>query len=280
MPDKNKFLEREYSYPGEISGAFLLGLVESFGNSNLLNPQELNFDLYSVRPQNWYPYDYLMDALTLVQKLLPDSSSILFGAGVKFIETWYYQGPGKSSVFSGSEWIQVNDQTDGGYNSVVRGGAPSEIGWCKNIEVNEQEGYAFIENVMPLPPDYLAGVFYGGFLLFDDMVYFNTEIESITSDSSLNYPKTIIKLIFRPRNKAVSDQRLEELKNNEQSQCASLIEADEILWHYRHLSLLTEMREKYNQNITEILGKAFNNLRQSDEELLRSNHKLNLELML
>lgn len=116
------------------------------------------------------------------------------------MELWYWHGPGKDMIHSGMDWVYANKNGEG-YNSVAKGGSPEEIGWTRNLVTNEKEGFALVENVMPLRAEYLRGIYYGGFLLFDDMAFFNTEIYCESIDPKLPHHRTVIKLIFRPKNK-------------------------------------------------------------------------------
>lgn len=259
-------------YPGLISGAYLIGLVESFGNTKIIDPNCLPFDIDSVEPTGWYPYDYLIGTIRLSEKLLPDSSTILFWAGVRFMELWYWHGPGKDMIHSSMDWVYANKNGEG-YNSVAKGGSPEEIGWTRNLVTNEKEGFALVENVMPLRAEYLRGIYYGGFLLFDDMAYFNTEIYSESTDPSLPHPRTVIKLIFRPRNTNISDESYLDsaIKNH---RALSVAEAEDLLWRLQHLNTISKYREKHNRDITKILSDSFDELRKTKENLQLANDKL------
>lgn len=271
MINKNTNSEIE-SYPGLISGAYLIGLVESFGNTKIIDPHCLPFDIDSVEPTGWYPYDYLIGTIRLTEKLLPDSSSILFWAGVRFMELWYWHGPGKDMIHSGMDWVYANKNGEG-YNSVAKGGSPEEIGWTRNLVTNEKEGFALVENVMPLRAEYLRGIYYGGFLLFDDMAFFNTEIYCESIDPKLPHHRTVIKLIFRPKNKKISDELFSDAAIKKHG-ALSAAEAEEFLWRLKHSNTISKYREKYNRDITKILSDAFNELRETKENLQLANEKL------
>ena len=259
-------------YPGEISGAYLIGIVEAFGDTNIFDNNQLPFSIEDVKTSEWYPYQYLMDTTDLIEKLLPNSGSILFWAGVRFMELWYFHGPGKEMIHNSIEWVYGNENGEG-YNSVARGGTPNEIGWTRNLETNIDEGYALVENVMPLSPDFLKGIYYGGFYLFDDLAYFNTEIDSVTTSPELPFQRTVIKLIFHP-------QRSKRLPDETDIQAAAKLtppQITDLLWHHLHLHNISQLRDKYNQEITKMLSNALDMLRNKQKELRELNLKLKKE---
>lgn len=271
--DESSTSQESANYVGVISGAYLIGLLESFANTRIVDPKKLPFSISSLEPTGWYPYHYLTDTLRLTEQILPDSSSILFWAGVRFMELWYRHGPGREMLSSGMEWVFANEHGEG-YRSVAQGGTPNEIGWTKNLVTHPEEGYALVENVMPLRAEYLRGIYYGGFLLFDDMVYFDTEIYSESNDPELPHPRTVIKLLFRPKNKDISCQLLSNPIAIKNSVSMSPAENEEALWRIKHLQTLHNYREKYSRDLIGLLGKSLDELRHAKEHLQIINQDL------
>ncbi|URI07521.1 GGDEF domain-containing protein [Aquincola tertiaricarbonis] len=256
---------------GEVSGAFLIGMLQSFGATHILPPEQIPFPVEGLCAESWYPYDYLVKLNQLIEDQVPHSASILFWAGVRFIELWHRQGPGKHMVRSGLDWVYCNDR-GGGYHSVVRG---DNIGWCRNRLTDEAQGVAWIENVMPLSPAYLRGIFFGGFYLFDDMAYFNTEVESVTHDAALPFQCTVIKLIFKKANPAIPPARLAQLRSvGDVAGTLSAPEAEELLWRYRHQLNLSSLLSDYNENIADLTGRAFSSLHAITDQLAAANLQL------
>lgn len=257
--------------PGEVSGAFLIGMLQSFGATHILPTEQIPFPVNGLRAEAWYPYDHLVQLNRLIEEQVPHSDSILFWAGVRFIELWYRQGPGRHMIRSGLDWVYCNDK-GGGYNSVVRG---EHIGWCRNRLTDEAQGLAWVENVMPLSPAYLRGIFFGGFCLFDDMAYFNTEVDSVTTDAALPFQCTVIKLIFKKANPAISSNRLAQLRNRgEAAGHLSAQEAEELLWRYRHQLNLSTLLSDYNEHIADLTGRAFSSLHAITDQLAAANLQL------
>lgn len=259
---------------GEVSGAFLLGMLNSFGNVGILPLEQIPFSVKDISPTDWYPYDYLISLNDFIEEQVPHSSSILFWAGVRFIELWYWQGEGKDMINGSIDWLYCNHK-GGGYNSVVRG---REVGWCRNRFVDEAQGVALVENVMPISPAFLRGVFFGGFYLFDDLTYFNTEIESVSHDSSYPFQCTVIKINFKQPNPCIQAYRLAELRDQKvQLDSLTDYEANEVLWRYRHELNLSELKRAYHDYITELTEIAFKRLQQLKEDLASANMQLTLD---
>ena len=62
----------------------------------------------------------------------------------------------------------------------MRGGAPEEIGWCRLLSIDTEQGlFAVYDNVVALSPDYVRGVFYGGCILFEDMEYVDVQVDDV-----------------------------------------------------------------------------------------------------
>jgi hypothetical protein len=181
------------SAKGEVAGSFLLGLVASFEYLNIL-PRDLQIE--DLNPEQWYPYSMLVEILERIEKSMPYSEIIFFYAGVHFLRIWYENGPGKTMIHSGRDWLYAN-QESGGYNSVVRGGKKEDIGWCHLLSIDEEMGIAVYENVMPLSPDFVRGVFYGGCILFDDMEYIDVESMAEQYAPNLLFYKSITTVRYR-----------------------------------------------------------------------------------
>lgn len=187
---------RKSEAKGEVSGAFLLGLLHSFQNLNVLPNSEAFHEMGRLDPAGWYPYANFIDLLHEIRAEVPRADAILFRAGVHFIRLWYEEGPGKTMIHSGRDWLYAN-QESAGYNSVVRGGRKEEIGWCVLQEIDEENGFAVYENVMALSPEYVRGVFYGGCQLFDDMDYVDVSVETTGYPSNKEFTRFLVKVRFR-----------------------------------------------------------------------------------
>lgn len=273
MDNRTKPGRTNRTYIGQISGAYLLGLVGAFSNKLIIDPEMLPYDMSELRSDSWYPYDYLVQTINVVESLLPGSTSLLFWAGVRFMEIWYWDGPGKDMIFSSLDWIVANEHGQG-YSSVAKG-EPSEIGWTRNIETNIEEGYALVENVMPWGSEFLRGIYYGGFLFFDDLSYFNSEIVSQSQEDNLPHQKTVVKLTFKPKQEELSDERINDVLSGRCSLTHD--QTKELASRYKHISSLSNLRNKYNEDMNILLSDYSSRLKIMHQDLVLSNQKLALD---
>ncbi len=241
---------------GEVAGSFLLGLVGSFCNLNIIPQGGLMFDVDEIAPDHWYPYSMLMDALGAIERAFPGAKgNIFFRAGTHFIRVWYEDGPGKTMIHSGMDWLRAN-QESGGYNSVVRGGTPEEVGWSRLLSLDEAAGVAVQENVMPLLPDYIKGVFYGGCILFDDMDYVDVEETHEQYLPNPAFTRTIITIRYRLRNTAASaalDRKLDQF-GSDAGPALTETETQSLLWRCKGLAAQIRLDNAYYNDINPILA--------------------------
>lgn len=254
-------------------GAYLMGMIASFENTRVLDITNLPFDPASLNPESWYPFDYALSLGELIDNTLANSSSLLFWAGVKFMEIWYWQGPGKDIIFSSKDWVIANQQGDG-YNSVVKG-AINDVGWTKGLELNLEEGFALIESVMPWSAEYQRGVLFGGFMLFDDASLFNIEIVSSLKEPHLPFPRTVFKFTFR-----LKKDFSKNIDSNDSS--AKAVEylkgqVEELLTRENHKQRIYMLREQYIREMEFLLKNSVSELKKSRNKLLESNKQLSVE---
>lgn len=249
-------------------GAYLIGLIDSFNNTRILDIDKLPYDLTDLHPEQWYPFSYAHALATLIAETLPKGSSLAFWAGVRFIEQWYHQGPGKALIFSSLDWVVAN-QHGGGYGSVVQGEL-EQVGWTKGQEVDIEKGYALIESVMPWDAEYLKGVLFGGLQIFDDLSQFDVEVVSVSQEADLPFPKTIFKMSFKPK-KATLPQDNPKTSEDYQKQIAELLIIAE-----QKQKILT-MREQYIQETEFLLKSSVAQVKKAKNDLQEINKQLVIE---
>ena len=263
------------SASGQVAGSFLLGLVQSFQNLNSLPQGGMSLGLNEIDPAQWYPYKLLLDTLHDIEKRLP-SKHILFRAGINFLRIWYENGPGKTMIHSGLDWLHANNAS-GGYNSVVRGGNRDEIGWCFLLSLDETIGIAVYENVMPVSPDFIKGVFYGGCILFDDMEYVEVDAEAERYVPNPLFIRTLITVRFRLKPNLISqdlDAHIDAL------QPGSVVElnpkeVESLIWRFKGLRYRKALDEAYYNDINTILTDAIIESQRVSKELAQ--HRTHLE---
>jgi signal transduction histidine kinase len=241
---------------GEVAGSFLLGLIESFHGVHSLPQGGMNLRISEIDPAQWYPHAMLIDALNDIEQALP-SQNVLFRAGVNFLRIWYEHGPGKTMIHSGLDWLRANDAS-GGYNSVVRGGSRDEIGWCLLQSIDAEAGIAVFENVMPLSPDFVKGVFYGGCILFDDMEY--VDVEAATSpyvpNPSFNRSVLTVRFRLKPKDRCLDlEERIGRLPSGA-TLTLTPAEVDSLIWRYKGLQVRSKLDFAYHNDVNTILAAA------------------------
>ncbi|WEN15066.1 GGDEF domain-containing protein [Rhodanobacter sp. AS-Z3] len=259
---------------GEVAGSFLLGLVESFYHLRILPQGGVHLAESKIDPEQWYPYSMLIDCLRQIDHAVPSSRSIFFRAGINFLRIWYQQGPGKEMIHSGMDWLYAN-QEGGGYNSVVRGGSPEEIGWCRLLSMDEEAGMTVYENVTPLSPEYVRGVFYGGCMLFDDMEYVHVEIDTEPYEPHPQFSRILITIRFRLKSKAFGRALEERIENLQWGNALALTSAEtqSLIWCYKGLQNQVALDAAYYKDINKVLADAVATTEvQRDEIANLSNH--------
>ena len=234
----------------------------------------MNLRISEIDPAQWYPHAMLIDALNDIEQALP-SQNVLFRAGVNFLRIWYEHGPGKSMIFSGLDWLRANDAS-GGYNSVVRGGSRDEIGWCLLDSIDLEAGIAVFENVMPLSPDFVRGVFYGGCILFDDMEYVDVEAATSPYEPNPSFNRIMITVRFRlkPKDRCLDlEERINTL-SSASTLSLTPAEVDSLIWRYKGLQVRSKLDLAYFNDVNAILAAAIIERNRTGQALHETSERL------
>lgn len=261
-------MNSEFSAKGEVAGSFLLGLVESFYQLQILPQGDVSLRTNELSPEKWYPYSTLIATLRSVDQAVPSSANVFFRAGVNFLRIWYEHGPGKTMIHSGLDWLYANSESQG-YNSVVRGGNRNEIGWCLLQSIDEKAGIAVYENVMPLDAEFVKGIFYGGCVLFDDMDYVDVQVSSERYEPNPLFNKFIITVRFRLKSK-VFGRDLDDRINRIQLGTSLTLSPDEVeslIWRVKGLQAKVGLDAAYFQDISMLLADAITTTRAQRDEI-------------
>ena len=268
----NELATHHESAIGEVAGSFLLGIVQSFYNLSVLPKGALDKNIVDIDIAAWYPYSTLLDLKSSVKQAIPSGSNICFRAGMNFLRIWYEQGPGKKMIGSGLDWLHVH-QDGSGYNSVVRGGNPSEIGWHLLQSIDEAAGVAVYEIVSPLMPDFVNGLFYGGCLLFDDMEYVN--VASVTHPYAPNplFTRSLLTVNFRMKPKTSCLDLDEKIHNLQPGSALTLSpeEVESLIWRHKGFHAKTKLDSAYCSGINVILADAIATSHKAGKELKAAN---------
>ena len=239
---------------GEVSGAFLYGIINAFYELNSIFDVGLN--LPRVNIEEWYPYSLFIETIESIEKSQP-SEELMFQAGIHFIRAWYNDGPGKEMIHSTLDWIHAHDAS-GGYNSVVRGGTRNEIGWSVMKFFDEEKGIAVYENVMPLYGKFLQGLFYGGCMIFDDVEYVNVFIDEHPYEENPVFIKTMVTVHFRvkPKDSVIDlEEKIDKLELGDKLDLDSR-EIESLIWRYKSLKISKKISDNYNRQINSVLAKS------------------------
>ena len=254
-------MRNEKYIEGETAGTFLLGIVKSFYDLNAL--PECGVNLSKIDPDKWYPFSLLNETIEAINRAQP-SESLLFQAGINFFRLWYEQGPGKDMIFSSLDWVHLNDLSSG-YNSVVRGGSREEIGWCDIRYFDEEKGIAIYDNVTPMHGPFVVGLYYGGFLIFDDIEYVEiAETDPVPYPENPILSHSTITVHFRLKPKFAGmdiDNKIDTLKHGEMLSL-SADEVESLVWRYKGLKISKKISEDYSNQINSALARSINTIRE------------------
>gem|GEM_PF-2572658 len=227
-----------------------------------------------IDPMAWYPYAALIRTLEQMASTLP-SQNILFFAGINFLRIWYEQGPGKEMIHSGLDWLHANDQS-GGYNSVVRGGSPEEIGWCLLQSIDIDQGIAIYDNVAPLPADYVRGVFYGGCILFNDMEYVDVDVSETPFTPNPLLRRLTVTVRFRLKSPQLDTQLVSIIGRLQPGEPITLAndEVASLAWRFKGLQLKDQYLAAYQDDVHRVLASALRELQQTAGELKAAKERL------
>jgi diguanylate cyclase (GGDEF)-like protein len=251
---------------GEISGAFLLGLVYAFADNNLIPQDDFPFNPNEILPQEWYPFDYFFKTLEVVEKEISHADNIMFWAGVNFLNIWYYHGPGKELISSGLDWIYANNES-GGYNSVARSGSPDEIGWCRITDIDVEKGYVVYENFNPFQSEFLRGLFYAGCILFDDMEYVTVETIANPHKNKGRIVYTTITINFRLKKNKELDAKINDLNLKTPTINLSKAESQSLAWEVKGLQYHNQLLKSHQEELSTVLGENLSHLRKTTKKL-------------
>jgi hypothetical protein len=159
----------------EISGVFLLSLARAAVNLRVLAGAEWENVLGATEPGGWYPKELFTDALEVAAKRFRDAGPVLERVGYEMMRSWYDEGPGRSTVGSGPEFLRFQVGSKG-YRSLVRG-LDEETGAFALEHIDDTAGTALVTSTTPFPRALERGVLLGGIQLGG-----NVDFVSVTNE--------------------------------------------------------------------------------------------------
>lgn len=153
----------------EVSGVFLLSLARASVNLRVVAGSEWDELIQRTVPGGWYPRALFTDALEVVTKRFREADPVLERVGFEMMRLWYDEGPGRTTVQSGREFLSFQAGSTG-YRSLVRG-EDDETGAFVLEHVDDAAGRACIISSTPFPRALERGVLLGGIQLGGDVDY-------------------------------------------------------------------------------------------------------------
>jgi len=222
----------------EIYGALLRSFKDA-GESLKLLLQGDALEIESFEPDKWYPIEAFQKLLQRVSQY-KRYDSILEQIGIEMIKGWYHQGPGKSFIHSGIDFLNYQTSSEG-FQSVVKG-SPGRIGTFDLMELNEAGGTASVHSTTIFPRSLERGILSGGLGIAGDLLYYAV---SNTSHADHFY------IFF------VTGQNRTTLKWHS----GDILQETE--WKIKHIENQTEQKEKYWESINETLNAAYIQMREA-----------------
>ena len=156
----------------ELLGIFLQSFGRACVNLKLLLGEQADALLSSV-PDGWYPAGAFLAAVHAIEARFPAPGPIKERLGVEMMTLWYEQGPGRSIVKRGADFLQFQTGSSG-YHSVVRGPAAS-VGEFALEALDEMAGTAVVRSSTVFDRTIERGVLIGGMQLAGDLEYVDVD---------------------------------------------------------------------------------------------------------
>ena len=177
---------------GEVLGSVLLGLAHAFRDAQIGPIKRLD---RHIETNEWYPMSCFFTALEEARKINGDLGPLLFQAGAKFAENFYYHGGGMAIAPCATDFLRLHSK-NGGY-SLVHRGDPKQIGWQDLLELDEPEGKATVVCVTPYPVEFERGTMHRGTSIGGDVDF--VHVESIEEPYNRYLKKKTHVITFKPK---------------------------------------------------------------------------------
>lgn len=178
-------------------GSVLIGLLHSFRDAQISLGKKFDYLAKHVQANEWYPMAYFFTALDEAERQKSNLGPILYQAGARFIDGFYYLNGGKTIANCAADFLRLQSK-NGGY-SLVHRGDPSQIGWQDLIEMDEPAGRAVVTCVTPYPMEFERGALHRGTSIGGDVD--SVRVESIEEPYSRYLKKKTHVITFKPKNK-------------------------------------------------------------------------------
>lgn len=179
-------------------GSVLIGLFHSFRNAQISLSTKFDYLAKHIQANEWYPMSYFFTMLDEARKINGNLAPLLFQAGTKFVDNFYYLNGGRTITPCATDFLRLQSK-NGGY-SLVHRGDPSQVGWQDLLELNESDGRAVVVCINPYPIEFERGVMYRGASIGGDMDF--VHVESIEEPYNRYLTKKTHVITFKPKEQA------------------------------------------------------------------------------
>lgn len=168
----------------ELLGIFLRSFASACVNLKLLMGDKADA-LIASEPVAWYPAHRFLEAVRSIEGRFPNPEPIKERLGIEMMTLWYEQGPGRSIVSRGVDFLRFQTGSNG-YHSVVRGPA-DEVGDFSLVGLDEGAGRAEVRSSTAFDRTIERGVLIGGLTRAGDLSYVDVDNSADSSTFHIRF---------------------------------------------------------------------------------------------
>lgn len=190
----------------------------------------------SYLPNAWYSFDEFVQLLELTKRYT-NSGTVLQQLGAEMMRAWYHQGPGRTLISSGVDFLTLQTSS-AGFLSVIAG-PPELVGSFILEQLDEEAGVARVRSTTICPREMERGVLMGGLGLIGDLLYY-------TVDNTRDADVFEISFVNRHNRHTLAWQPGVVLSETE--------------WKFRHHVNMTQEKDQFWACINDTLNAAYSSL--------------------
>lgn len=158
-----------------VHGALMAGFAQACVNLNIVAGRRATALLSEVDVSRWFPLAKWFELERMVGESYSNVEPIRLKLGMEMMSLWYHQGPGKSLIGRGADFLHFQTGSNG-IASVIRG--PREVVGSFDLdEFDPTRGLAVIRSTTPFDRTIERGVLIGGVLAPGDLDYVDVTSE-------------------------------------------------------------------------------------------------------
>lgn len=169
----------------ETSGIFLLSFASASLNVQALAGTEMAELVRDVTTNGWYPDTRFRNVVDAISRRYGNFAPAMERIGEEMMRLWYEQGPGRTLVRRGVDFLRFQTGSEG-YRSVVRG-PEHAVGAFALEALDETARTARVRSSTPFDRAMERGVLIGGMRLPGDLVFVDVDNSEEASVFSIRY---------------------------------------------------------------------------------------------